>query len=96
VELVRATRPKGNGAPPVVKKYVNYGASVRAAQFIVLSAKARALAQGRYHVSHEDLTALALPVLRHRIILNFHADSDRISADEILSQLIARLPPPGV
>jgi MoxR-like ATPase len=95
VELVRATRPKGGGSPPVIKKYVNYGASVRAAQFIVLSAKARALAQGRYHVSHEDLTVLALPVLRHRILLNFHADSDRITADEILAQLMARMPAPS-
>ncbi len=94
VQLVRATRPQGPGAPPVIKKYVTYGASVRAAQFIVLSAKARALALGRYHVSHEDVTALVLPVLRHRIILNFHADSDRISADEILSQLMTRLPAP--
>jgi MoxR-like ATPase len=94
VELVRATRPQAQAAPPVIKKYVTYGASVRAAQFIVLSAKARALALGRYHVSREDLTALVLPVLRHRIILNFHADSDRISADEILSQLMTRLPAP--
>jgi MoxR-like ATPase len=95
VDLVRATRPKGDGAPPIIKKYVNYGASVRAAQFIVLSAKARALARGRYHVAREDLTALALPVLRHRIILNFHADADHTSADDILSQLLARLPAPG-
>ena len=62
-------------------------ASVRAAQFIVLAAKARALAQRRYHVTYEDITALATPVLRHRILLNFHAESDRIDSDEILRQL---------
>jgi MoxR-like ATPase len=67
---------------------------VRAAQFIVLAAKARALSHRRYHVSYEDITSLAIPVLRHRILLNFHAESDRIDADEILRQLIVQLPPP--
>jgi MoxR-like ATPase len=94
VDLVRATRFKNDSAPEVVKKYVNYGASVRAAQFIVLAAKARALSHRRYHVSYEDITSLAIPVLRHRILLNFHAESDRIDADEILRQLIVQLPPP--
>jgi len=94
VDLVRATRFKNDSAPEVVKKYVNYGASVRAAQFIVLAAKARALSHRRYHVSYEDITSLAIPVLRHRILLNFHAESARIDADEILRQLIAQLPPP--
>ena len=82
------------GAPAIVKKYVNYGASVRAALFLVLAAKARALSQQRYHVSYEDITALAIPVLRHRILVNFHAESDRIDADEILRQLLAQMPPP--
>jgi MoxR-like ATPase len=94
VELVRATRFKNDSAPAVIKKYVNYGASVRAAQFIVLAGKARALSRRRYHVTYEDITALAIPVLRHRILLNFHAESDRIDADEILRQLLAHLPPP--
>ena len=94
VDLVRATRSKNGGAPEVVKKYVNYGASVRAAQFIVLAAKARALSHRRYHVNYEDITSLAIPVLRHRILLNFHAESDRVDSDEILRQLIAKLPPP--
>jgi MoxR-like ATPase len=94
VDLVRATRIKSDGAPEIVKKYVNYGASVRAAQFIVLAAKARALSHRRYHVNYEDITSLAIPVLRHRILLNFHAESDRIDSDEILRQLIAKLPPP--
>ena len=94
VDLVRATRSKSDGAPEIVEKYVNYGASVRAAQFIVLAAKARALSHRRYHVNYEDITSLAIPVLRHRILLNFHAESDRIDSDEILRQLIAKLPPP--
>ena len=94
VNLVRATRPKNVEAPEFVKKYVNYGASVRAAQFIVLSAKARALSRRRYHVAYEDITAMAIPVLRHRILLNFHAESDRTDSDEILRRLLEHMPPP--
>jgi MoxR-like ATPase len=94
VNLVRATRSKSENAPDFVKKYVNYGGSVRAAQFIVLAAKARALSRKRYHVTYEDVTSLAIPVLRHRILLNFHAESERIDSDEILRRLIAHLPPP--
>lgn len=95
VALVRATRHNDGIAPDFVKKYVRYGASVRAAQFIVLAAKARALARRRYHVAYEDIAALALPVLRHRILLNFHAESDRIDADEILRRLLEHIPPPS-
>jgi MoxR-like ATPase len=95
VRLVRATRPKSGSAPEFIKKYVNYGASVRAAQFIVLAAKARALAHRRYHVTYEDVRALATPVLRHRILLNFHAESDRIDSDEILRRLLEQMPPPA-
>jgi MoxR-like ATPase len=95
VSLVRATRPKSGSAPEFIKKYVNYGASVRAAQFIVLAAKARALAHRRYHVTYEDVRALATPVLRHRILLNFHAESDRIDSDEILHRLLEQMPSPA-
>ena len=95
VSLVRATRANNGTAPDFVKKYVSYGASVRAAQFIVLAAKARALAHQRYHVSYEDVRALATPVLRHRILLNFHAESDRIDSDEILRRLLEQMPPPA-
>jgi len=96
VDFVRATRPKSDSAPDFIKKYVNYGASVRAAQFIVLAAKARALSRRRYHVAYEDIAALAVPVLRHRILLNFHAESDRIDSDEILRRLLETMPPKGV
>jgi MoxR-like ATPase len=94
VNLVRATRAKNENAPDFVKKYVNFGGSIRAAQFIVLAAKARALSRKRYHVTYEDVTALAIPVLRHRILLNFHAESERIDTDEILRRLLAHMPPP--
>ena len=92
--LVRAKRPKRETAPGFIKKYANYGASVRAAQSIVLAAKARALSHQRYHVTYDDITALAVPVLRHRILLNFHAESDRIDADETLKQVVAQVPGP--
>ena len=89
VDLVRATRPTANGdAPDFVKKYVNFGASVRAVQFLVLAGKARALMQNRFHVSYEDIRALAAPILRHRVLLNFHAESDRLPPDEILRRLL--------
>ena len=94
VSLVRATRHITPDAPDFIKKYVNYGASVRAAQFIVLAAKARALGRRRYHVTYEDIIAVAIPVLRHRILLNFHAESDRVDQDEILRRLLKQIPPP--
>ena len=94
VSLIRATRPKSGSAPDFVIKYANYGASVRAAQFVVLAAKARALSHKRYHVTYEDIVAMVIPVLRHRILLNFHAESDRIDSDEILKQLVAHVPRP--
>jgi len=89
VDLVRATRPNSNGdAPDFVKKYVNFGASVRAAQFLVLAGKARALMHGRFHVAYEDVRTLAAPILRHRVLLNFHAESDRVTTDEIVRRLL--------
>ncbi len=88
VELVRVSRSRDESAPDFVKKYVNYGASVRAAQFLVLSAKARALMRGRYHVTYEDIRALYIPVLRHRILLNVHAESDRLKQDDILKRIL--------
>jgi len=94
IQLVRSTRPKNENAPDFIRKYVNYGASVRAAQFIVLAAKARALSHKRYHVTYDDIGAVATPVLRHRILLNFHAESDRIDADEILTRLLAQVQRP--
>jgi MoxR-like ATPase len=94
VELVRATRQSDSSAPEFIKKYVNYGASVRGAQFLVLAAKARALMKRRYHVTYEDIVTLAIPVLRHRILLNFHAESERLSSDDILKRLLDWKPMP--
>ena len=88
VELVRATRPNDVSAPDFVKNYVNFGASVRAAQFVVLAAKARSLMRNRYHVTYEDIRVLAAPILRHRILLNFHAESERLDSDAILKRLL--------
>jgi MoxR-like ATPase len=94
IELVRATRPRDESAPDFVQKYVNYGASVRAAQFLVLAAKARSLMKGRYHVTFEDVRALYTPVLRHRILLNFHAESDKLRQDDILKKVLDLKTPP--
>ncbi len=88
VELVRATRFRDASAPDVVKKYVNYGASVRAMQFLVLASKCRALMKGRYHVTYDDVRSLYIPVLRHRVLLNFHAESDKLRTDDVLQQVL--------
>ena len=83
LSLVRASRPKAPTAPDFVKKWVAFGASVRAAQYLVLGGKARALTSGRYHVSFDDIRALAHPVLRHRVLTNFHAQSEGVTTDAI-------------
>jgi MoxR-like ATPase len=77
-----------------VNKWVNYGASVRAAQYLVLGAKARAVTHGRVHVNFDDIKALAVPVLRHRILKNFHAESERVEADTLVRQLVDAVPVP--
>jgi MoxR-like ATPase len=94
VNLVRATRPTDPASPDFVKKYINFGASVRAAQFLVLAAKARALVHKRYHVTYEDITALMRPILRHRVLLNFQAESDRLTTDDLLLRLLEAMPAP--
>ena len=91
VDLVRATRPHDPNASEMVKKYVQYGASVRATQFITLAAKARALIQRRYHVTHEDVASLALPVMRHRVLTNYFAESDGVDTDKVLTDLVKQL-----
>ena len=94
LNLVRTSRTKADDAPEFVKKWVAYGASVRAAQYLVLGGKARAVTQGRYHVSFEDIRALAHPVLRHRVLLNFHAESEGITSDQVVDQLLEAVPTP--
>jgi len=95
VQLVRRTRPQEPDAPQAVKQWVLYGASVRAAQSLILGGKARALLHGRYHVSFEDVRALLKPVLRHRILLNFHAQSERVSTDQVVDRLVEAVPVPA-
>jgi MoxR-like ATPase len=94
IELVRATRNTDPSAPDFVKQYVNYGGSVRGTQFLVLAAKARALMKRRYHVTYDDIRALMIPVLRHRILLNFQAESERLSSDDILQRILEWKPAP--
>jgi MoxR-like ATPase len=91
VNLVRGTRPKDPLAPEVVRRYVQYGASVRATMFLTLAAKARALLMGRYHVTADDITSLALPVMRHRVLANYYAESDGVTVDDVLTQLVAAM-----
>jgi len=94
LSIVRTSRPKSKQAPDTVKKFVAFGASVRAAQYLVLGAKARALTNGRYHVSYEDIRALAHPVLRHRVLTNFRAESEGVTTDSIIDELLSTVPTP--
>jgi MoxR-like ATPase len=92
--LVRSSRPKSPHAPEQIKKWAAFGASVRAAQYLVLGAKARAITSGRYHVSFDDVRALAHPVLRHRVLTNFHAQSEGITSDTLVDRLLEAVPVP--
>lgn len=94
VRLARASRPPDPLSPQFVKDWVSYGASLRASQFMVLGGKARALLKGRYNVSCDDIRTLAQPVLRHRILTNFHAESDGIKAADIVDRLLEAVPAP--
>ncbi len=95
LELVRSSRPRSAEAPDFVEDWVAYGASTRAAQYLVLGGKARALINGRYHVGFDDIVQLAKPVLRHRVLRNFHAESERISADALIDRLLDAVPLPS-
>ncbi len=94
VQIARASRPSAANPPDFVKQYLNYGASPRAGQFLILGAKARALMNGRYNVAVEDIQALAFPVLRHRLLTNFHAESEGIKSEEIIRRLLEVVPVP--
>jgi MoxR-like ATPase len=94
VALARASRPEAEGALDFVKEYVSYGSSVRGAQNLILSAKARALTRGRYHVTFDDVRALAPPVFGHRILTNFHAESEGVSAESLVERLLDAVPMP--
>ena len=95
LDLVRCSRPGSDDAFDFVREWVDYGASTRAAQYLVLGGKARALLNGRYHVDFDDIVQLARPVLRHRVLRNFHAESEKITSDELISRLIDAVPLPA-
>jgi MoxR-like ATPase len=88
VRLVAASRPGQPGAPDFIDKWVKWGAGLRGSQALVRGGKARAVIHGRYHVSIKDIQALAKPILRHRIMTNFYAESERINSDAIIDRLI--------
>ena len=92
VRLVRATRPMGNREPDYIKSWIRWGASPRATQHLIVAGRARAACQGRFNVACDDVAALALPVLRHRLIRTFQADAEGKTTDEIIRQLLADVP----
>jgi len=94
VRLVAHSRPGLNGSPDFVDQWVNWGAGLRASQYLILGGKARALLQGRYHVSCNDIKALAQPVMRHRILTNFYAEAEKITSAEIITKLLDLVPEP--
>jgi MoxR-like ATPase len=95
VHLVHATRPQSPASPQFVKDWVTWGAGIRASQNLVLAGKVRALLHGRYNVSFNDIRALAPSVLRHRIQLNFHAEAERITTDELIRRVLDNVRAPG-
>jgi MoxR-like ATPase len=95
LDLVRHSRPGSDDALDFVNDWVDYGASTRAAQYLMLGGKARALINGRYHVDFDDIVQLAKPVLRHRVLRNFHAESEKITSDELIERLLDAVPLPS-
>ncbi len=91
-DLVRATRPNEEGARKFVREYLNWGAGPRAGQFLIVGAKARAILEGRFHVTTDDIKAVAAPVLRHRIVTSFHADSEGVTSDDVVAMLLEKVP----
>ena len=89
VNIVTNTHPEAGNASATAKKYIKFGASPRAAQALITCAKVRALMHGNYNVSYKDIKALAYPVLRHRIKLNYNAISDKLSIDDVIKQVIS-------
>jgi MoxR-like ATPase len=93
VSLCRATRPSEATAPDAIRKYVAWGAGPRASQYLVLAAKARAILHGRFAVSWDDIRALAMPVLIHRVLPNFHAEADGMTARALVTLLLDSMRP---
>ena len=93
-KLVRATRPEGTPVE-AVRDFVEWGAGPRAGQALILSAKARALLDGRFATTLEDLRAMARPAMRHRVLINFRGQAERVSADDVVSSVIEQLAEPS-
>ena len=96
VRLVMASHPDNASAPGLVRQYVRYGASPRGAQTLVMAARMRALLDGRANVAYDDIRAMAHPSLRHRLVLNFDAEANDVSSDQVIDQLIASVPDTGL
>jgi MoxR-like ATPase len=92
MKLTRMTRKEKGESPDFIRNYLTWGAGPRASQYLILAAKARAVLQGRFHVSCDDVRAVAIPVLRHRLITNFNAESDNITSDNIIQRLLETIP----
>ena len=95
VNLVRTTRPREEGAPDFIKQWLAWGAGPRAAQYLILGAKARAILAGRFNVTCEDVRSLAHPILRHRIFTNFNADAEGVTPDDVVDRLLKVVPEPA-
>jgi MoxR-like ATPase len=93
VELARRSRPHAPDSPDFVERYLSWGAGPRASQFLIVAAKARAILSGRFAAEIEDVRAVAPPVLRHRLILNFHAEAEGIQSRQIVERLLEVVPP---
>jgi MoxR-like ATPase len=94
VRLSAASRPNNENSPEYIKNWISWGAGLRASQYLILGAKARAIMEGRYNVSIKDIKALAQPVLRHRILTNFYAESEKITSTDIINRLLETVPEP--
>ncbi|MBT3530818.1 MAG: AAA family ATPase [Gammaproteobacteria bacterium] len=95
VRLVHASRPQNESSPQFIKDWISWGAGIRASQNLILAGKVRALLLGRYNVSYGDVRALAPSVLRHRILLNFHAEAERVTTDDVIQRLLDEVPAPS-
>lgn len=95
VRLVHASRPQSDTSPQFIRDWVSWGGGIRASQNLILAGKVRALLSGRFNVSYGDVRALAHSILRHRILLNFHAEAERVTTDKVISMLLDAVPAPN-
>ena len=94
IRVIQATHPEGADAPDICKRFVRFGASPRGAQSVLLAAKIRALFEGRFAASNDDVRAVTLPALRHRVLLNFEGEAERIDTDTVIKGILENTPEP--